>query len=633
MSDTSTLRVPRNLVPRQTNDQTVQPGQPTHTIPDSLVGGFEIVGDSGVSAQQMFLGTENLVYILDKVEDNPLKINGHSAWATVYDIDSNVATPMEVVTNTFCAGGAMLGTGAWLNIGGNQAVDPGGGNSTSQSGNNTYRNSDGGFAARTLVPGPDTQWEDDPTLDLKTRRWYPSLEPMMDGRIFVLGGDQFGGFVNDVNNSNPTYEFWPPYGGESPVGSPILENTLPANLYPIVHLLPSNQLLLNINKAAAVLDTTNDHEYPLPEVPYAVRTYPASASSFMLPLTVENGWNATVMYCGGSDIAKDDWLSNLALINIGGSASCIKISPATENTWQDDDSLPQGRVMGSAILLPDSTVVILNGANQGVAGYAGNPVQQAWSADDGFADEPTLMPIIYDPTRPQGERWSDAGLKASTVPRMYHSTATLLPDGSVLVSGSNPHPDYSPNKKYPTEYRVERFYPLYYNKRRPEPAGVPTQISYGGSYFELHLSSDDLFGNIGNVNTVKVVLMKTGFSTHAINFGMRMAELDHTFTDNGDGSVTLHVSQAPPNAAILPPGTCWLFVVVNGVPSVGVKVMLGTGVLEDQPLHDIEPLPESSIITEVPDANDNHNSALSLSRTAGLFRAMLLLGSVLAILF
>ncbi|PVF91618.1 hypothetical protein CPB86DRAFT_878414 [Serendipita vermifera] len=47
-----------------------------------------------------------------------------------------------------------------------------------------------------------------------------------------------------------------------------------------------------------------------------------------------------------------------------------------------------------------------------------------------------------------------------------------------------------------------------------------------------------------------------------------------------------------------------LFVIVNGVPSVGVKVMLGTGILEDQPLHDIEPLPESSIITELTAGDD-----------------------------
>lgn len=30
-----------------------------------VLGGYKIVGDSGVSAQMMFLGTENTVYILD----------------------------------------------------------------------------------------------------------------------------------------------------------------------------------------------------------------------------------------------------------------------------------------------------------------------------------------------------------------------------------------------------------------------------------------------------------------------------------------------------------------------------------------------------------------------------------------
>jgi hypothetical protein len=53
-------RVPRRLSARQANN-TVQPGQPQHTIPNSLVGGFELVGNSGVSAQQMFLGTDTLV--------------------------------------------------------------------------------------------------------------------------------------------------------------------------------------------------------------------------------------------------------------------------------------------------------------------------------------------------------------------------------------------------------------------------------------------------------------------------------------------------------------------------------------------------------------------------------------------
>jgi hypothetical protein len=83
----------------------------------------------------------------------------------------------------------------------------------------------------------------------------------------------------------------------------------------------------------------------------------------MLPLIVENGWNATVMYCGGSDISKDQWLDNEPLATVPASASCIRISPATENNFEDDDPLPEGRVMGNAILLPDATILVVNGAN------------------------------------------------------------------------------------------------------------------------------------------------------------------------------------------------------------------------------------------------------------------------------
>ncbi|KAG8775988.1 hypothetical protein FRC15_000209 [Serendipita sp. 397] len=546
----TTERIPRPLKARA---DTVKPGQPTHTVSDNLILGFEVIGDSGVSGQQLFLGDDTKVYIIDKVENNPLTINDHPAWASEYDLTTNTARPLEVVTNTFCAGGALLGTGEWLNIGGNQAVDALGVTSPSQNGSNLYQNSDGAFAARTLTPGEGAEWYDDPAQDLTTRRWYPSLETIETGRIFILGGNQYGGFVNNAANSNPTFEFWPKADGEVPVESTILKNTLPANLYPITHLIPTGQVLLNINLNAAILDYHTNTEYPLPAVPHAVRTYPASAANVMLPMTVANNWTATVMYCGGSDLQSDQWTSGMALINVAASDSCISITPETSNQWVDEDPLPEGRVMGNAILLPDGTVFVGNGANTGVAGYGND----TWVLQESYANNPIYAPLIYDPSKPSGQRWNRDGLKSSEVARMYHSTATLLPDGSVFITGSNPHPDYSPNAVFPTEYRVERFYPWYYNKRRPEPSGIPTSLTYGGQYFDLELSSDDLFGNIGNINVVKVVIIKTGFSTHAINFGQRMAELDHTFTTNAAGGATLHVSQAPPNAAIMQPGPAW----------------------------------------------------------------------------
>lgn len=98
---------------------------------------------------------------------------------------------------------------------------------------------------------------------------------------------------------------------------------------------------------------------------------------------------------------------------------------------------------------------------------------------------------------------------------MYHSTASLLPDGSVIVAGSNPNADYTPDATYPTEYRVERFYPSYYNSRRPQPQGLLTQLSYGGPYFNVSLNADDI-GDSGNWPGVQVVVLRTGFSTHTM---------------------------------------------------------------------------------------------------------------------
>lgn len=53
-------------------------------------------------------------------------------------------------------------------------------------------------------------------------------------------------------------------------------------------------------------------------------------------------------------------------------------------------------------------------------------------------------------------------MNPTTIPRMYHSAATLLPDGRILVGGSNPHLQYDfSNVKYPTELSLEAFSPPY----------------------------------------------------------------------------------------------------------------------------------------------------------------------------
>ena len=57
-----------------------------------------------------------------------------------------------------------------------------------------------------------------------------------------------------------------------------------------------------------LLDHRANKEYKLDNIPDAVRTYPASAGSIMLPLTPDNNWTATVVFCGGSNIATNKYV-------------------------------------------------------------------------------------------------------------------------------------------------------------------------------------------------------------------------------------------------------------------------------------------------------------------------------------
>lgn len=130
-------------------------------------------------------------------------------------------------------------------------------------------------------------------------------------------------------------------------------------------------------------------------------------------------------------------------------------------------------------------------------------------------------------------------------------------------------------------FSVERFYPDYYTSTRPNPTGLPDTLAYGGKSFDVSLTSADV-RKVANLDNTKVVLIRPGFSTHAMNMGQRYVQLNSTFTAKADGSAVLHVSQVPPNPAILAPGPALIFVVVNGVPSEGQWVTIGNGELGTQ---------------------------------------------------
>ena len=80
--------------------------------------------------------------------------------------------------------------------------------------------------------------------------------------------------------------------------------------------------------------------------------------------------------------------------------------------------------------------------------------------------------------------------------------------------------------------------------------------------------------------------------------GQRYLELQSSFTAFTNHTAVLHVSQLPPNPALFAPGPALLFIVVDGVPSVGVQVMVGSGNIETQQMLPAANLPASQMLLQ-----------------------------------
>lgn len=178
---------------------------------------------------------------------------------------------------------------------------------------------------------------------------------------------------------------------------------------------------------------------------------------------------------------------------------------------------------------------------------------------------------------PVTEQWTL--LAAQERYRGYHANALLLPDGRVLVGGGG-HPPNSVDGR--PQYNFEIYSPPYlFRGPRPVIDAAPPIVSYNHT-FSLETANA---ASIENVTWIRL-----GSVTHGFNENQRINHLAFTQVDNG----LLHVTTpADPNLA--PPGYYMLFILdENGVPSVAQFVQL-------RPPGQIDP-PAASFASSSPDA-------------------------------
>lgn len=222
--------------------------------------------------------------------------------------------------------------------------------------------------------------------------------------------------------------------------------------------------------------------------------------------------------------------------------------------------MPEARVMVEGVLLLDGTVLWINGAKAGAQGF-------------GLADPPAKDAMIYDPLT---YTWHRRG--TAHFPRLYHSVALLLLDGTVLIARSNPNEMpvrrdeivlSDPLKKFWTEFNTEIWVPPYLRKGRwklrPTVEKLePTTIDANTDLYIQFATTKEI-----NLEKVEIILHSNGFVTHSVHMGQVMVYLaTRGWKDDLCGHRYQVIASVPENIK-LAPGPYVIYVVVDGIPAMG----------------------------------------------------------------
>jgi hypothetical protein len=239
--------------------------------------------------------------------------------------------------------------------------------------------------------------------------------------------------------------------------------------------------------------------------------------------------------------------------------------------WGNAAAMNIARRRHNLTVLPDGTVLVTGGTRLANREFetdrtcggdaAGTPCCRDRNCPEGVTCQPfssgeqqwVAEAEIWDPN---ADSWTV--MASAQVPRMYHSTAILLPDGRVLSAGGG-----RGGCAINSYTNAEIFSPPYKFIDAPEPTitDAPEIIHYGESFEVRSPEAADVD---------RVTLIKLAAVTHSFDQNRRFLEL----TFNPVGDIGLEI-EAPANANLAPPGFYMLFLLSSeGVPSVARFVRL-----------------------------------------------------------
>jgi hypothetical protein len=357
----------------------------------------------------------------------------------------------------------------------------------------------------------------DPTTNTWTRvanmhnpRWYPDLTELADGRYVAISGN-----TTDESHWADNPEVYDPTTNTWTVLSSVSTSQVHEQEYPFSYLIPNGNVF--------TIGPSEDVSYEL-NVQNQTWTQVGGASG------ITNG--SSVMYRPGKILYSGGTPTQDSSSPAQATTAVIDLNASTP-TWRQTAPMSNARIYHTLTMLADGTVLAVGG-------------EKTWGQTGQTEVSGGVLPSeIWNPNT---ETWSPAAPTATT--RGYHSTAILMPDGTVLIGGSG-----HANPGFAAQTTSQIYSPPYLFKGpRPTIAWAPPAATYGST---IPVSTSDT-ASISAVNLVSL-----GADTHQSDMDQHFVPLSFT---QGEGGINV---QIPASAATAPPGNYMLFIVnSNGVPSV-----------------------------------------------------------------